>query len=144
MAGSVNKVILVGNLGDDPEVRFIPNGTAVANFSVATSEQWDDKEGQRQEKTEWHRIVVWAKLAELCGEYLGKGKKVYVEGRLQTRKWDDKDGNTRYSTEVVAQQVVFLSPSDGSASPNSNKGESARPQGGTYHKKPVEDDDIPF
>ncbi|MFL5378517.1 MAG: single-stranded DNA-binding protein [Myxococcales bacterium] len=110
MAGSgVNKVILVGNLGKDPEVRYTPGGQAVANFTIATNENWTDKSGQKQERTEWHRIVVWGKLAELCSEYLAKGRQVYVEGRLQTREWTNKEGAKQYTTEVVANQVVFLS-----------------------------------
>jgi single-strand DNA-binding protein len=110
MAGSgVNKVILVGNLGKDPEVRYTPGGQAVANFTIATNENWTDKSGQKQERTEWHRIVVWGKLAELCSEYLAKGRQVYVEGRLQTREWNNKEGAKQYTTEVVANQVVFLS-----------------------------------
>jgi single-strand DNA-binding protein len=108
MAGGVNKVILVGNLGADPEVRFTPSGQAVANFRIATSENWTDKSGQKQERTEWHRIVVWGKLGELCGEYLAKGRQCFVEGRLQTREWTDKEGKKNYTTEVVAANVVFL------------------------------------
>ena len=107
MAG-VNKVILVGNLGADPEVRFTPSGQAVANFRIATSENWTDKSGQKQERTEWHRIVVWGKLGELCGEYLAKGRQCFVEGRLQTREWTDKENKKNYTTEVVANNVVFL------------------------------------
>lgn len=113
MAGSVNKVILIGNLGVDPEVRFTPGGQAVANFRIATSESWMDKSGQKQERTEWHRIVVWGKLAELCGEYLKKGRKCFIEGRLQTREWTDKEGKKNYTTEVVASNVVFLGGRDG-------------------------------
>ena len=108
MAGGVNKVILIGNLGKDPEVRFTPSGAAVSNFNIATNESWTDKSGQKQERTEWHRIVVWGKLAELCGEYLKKGRQCYVEGRLQTREWTDKEGKKNYTTEVVAQTVQFL------------------------------------
>ncbi len=108
MAGGVNKVILVGNLGADPEMRFTPSGQAVANFRIATSESWTDKQGQKQERTEWHRIVVWGKLGELCGEYLGKGRQCFVEGRLQTREWTDKENRKNYTTEVVASNVVFL------------------------------------
>lgn len=107
MAGSVNKVILVGNLGADPEVRFTPGGQAVANFNVATSESWTNKDGSKEERTEWHRIVVWGKLAELCGEYLTKGRSAYIEGRLQTRSYE-KDGATRYVTEVKATEIQFL------------------------------------
>jgi single-strand DNA-binding protein len=108
MAG-VNKVIIVGRLGKDPEVRYTPNGQAVANFTVATSDNWTDKtSGEKQEKTEWHRIVVWGRLAELSRDYLKKGKQVYVDGRLQTRSWDDKDGNKKYITEIVANNIQFL------------------------------------
>ena len=106
--GGVNKVILIGNLGRDPEVRFTPSGQAVANFTVATNDSWTDKQGQKQERTEWHRIVVWGKLAELCGEYLSKGRQCFIEGRLQTREWTDKEGKKNYTTEVVAQTVQFL------------------------------------
>ncbi len=105
---SVNKVILVGNLGRDPELRYIQSGQAVANFSLATSDRWRDKEGNNQERTEWHRIVVWGKSAENCAQYLQKGRSVYVEGRLQTQEWEDKEGIKRKTTEVVAQIVQFL------------------------------------
>ncbi len=105
---SVNKVILVGRLGQNPEVRYTPSGAAVANFSVATNESWTDKSGQKQERTEWHRVVVWGKLAELCANYLQKGRQAYIEGRLQTRQWQDKDGQTKYTTEIQAQTVQFL------------------------------------
>jgi single-strand DNA-binding protein len=105
---SVNKVILIGRLGQAPEVRYTASGAAVANFSVATNESWVDKSGQKQERTEWHRVVVWGKLAELCNQYLAKGRQVYLEGRLQTRQWQDKDGQTKYTTEVQAQTVQFL------------------------------------
>ncbi len=105
---SVNKVILVGRLGQNPEVKYTPSGAAVANFSVATNESWVDKAGQKQERTEWHRIVVWGKVAELCQQYLAKGRQAYIEGRLQTRQWQDKDGQTKYTTEVQAQTVQFL------------------------------------
>ncbi|MGL4936854.1 single-stranded DNA-binding protein, partial [Shewanella sp.] len=100
----VNKVILVGNLGQDPEVRYMPNGNAVANITVATSESWKDQQGQQQERTEWHRVVLFGKLAEITGEYLRKGSQVYLEGKLQTRKWKDQSGQDRYSTEVVIDQ----------------------------------------
>jgi single-strand DNA-binding protein len=105
---SVNKVILVGRLGQNPEVKYTPSGAAVANFSVATNESWTDKSGQKQERTEWHRVVVWGKLAELCQQYLTKGRQCYVEGRLQTRQWQDKDGQTKYTTEINATTVQFL------------------------------------
>ena len=104
----INKVILVGRLGADPEVKTIAQGSTVASLNLATSENWTDKNGQRQEKTEWHRIVVWGKLAEICGKHLTKGRQVYVEGRLQTRQWDDKQGQKRYTTEIVATTVQFL------------------------------------
>jgi single-strand DNA-binding protein len=104
----VNKVILVGNLGRDPEIRYTRDGTAVANLSLATTETWNDANGQRQERTEWHRVVAWGKLAEIAKEYLGKGRQVYIEGRLQTRSWDDKEGNKRYTTEIKADQMVML------------------------------------
>src|ERR1700751_3695164 len=105
---SVNKVILVGRLGQNPEVRYTPAGAAVANFSVATNESWTDKSGQKQERTEWHRVVVWGKLAELCSQYLSKGRQCYVEGRLQTRQWQGKDNQTKYRTEVQARTIQFL------------------------------------
>lgn len=107
MAG-VNKVIIVGRLGADPEVRTVGQGGTVTRLSVATSENWVDKEGQKQERTEWHRIVVWGRLAEICGKHLSKGRQVYVEGRLQTRSWEDQQGQKRYSTEIVANTVQFL------------------------------------
>ena len=105
---SVNKVLLIGNLGKDPEVRFTGGGQAVARFPLATSEVYNDREGQRQERTEWHNVVVWGKQGEQCGQYLTKGRQVYVEGRIRTRQYDDKDGNKRYITEVIAQRVQFL------------------------------------
>lgn len=105
---SVNKVILVGSLGKDPEVRFMPNGEAVANFSIATTDSWKDKSGAKQEKTEWHNIVMYRKLAEIAGEYLKKGRPVYIEGRLQTRKWQTKEGQDRYTTEIIADSMQML------------------------------------
>ncbi len=113
MPMSVNKVILIGRLGQNPEVRYTPSGAAVANFSVATNESWTDKSGQKQERAEWHKVVVWGKLAELCSQYLTKGRQVYLEGRLQTRQWQDKDGQTKYTTEVQAQTVQFLGANAG-------------------------------
>ena len=108
MAG-LNKVMLIGNLGRDPEVRYTPDGTAVANFSIATSREWKDKAtGEKKERTEWHRIVAFRRLGEICGEYLSKGKQVYVEGQLQTRDWEDKEGNKRYTTEIVANNMTML------------------------------------
>src|SRR3979411_2170952 len=106
--GSVNKVILVGNLGRDAELRYTPGGAAVATLNMATTEVWNDKGGQRQEKTEWHRVVLWGKSAESLSEYLTKGKQIYVEGRLQTRQWDDKDGNKKYTTEIKADRITLL------------------------------------
>src|SRR2546425_581530 len=105
---SVNKVILIGNLGADPELRYTNTGTAVANFRIATNDQWTDKNGEKQERTEWHNIVAWGKLGEICGRYLKKGRPVYVEGRLQTRQWEDQTGNKRYTTEVIAQVMQML------------------------------------
>ncbi|MCB9060028.1 MAG: single-stranded DNA-binding protein [Halobacteriovoraceae bacterium] len=105
---SVNKVILLGRLGQDPEIKYTPSGAAVCNFSLATSESWVDKSGQKQERTEWHRVVVWNKLAELCNQYLSKGRQAYIEGRLQTRSWDDQNGQKRYTTEVNASTVQFI------------------------------------
>lgn len=105
---SVNKVILVGNLGKDPELRYTPSGAAVATFSLATSERYKGKDGQMQEKTEWHNIVAWRQLAEICGKYLHKGKQVYIEGKIQTRSYDDRDGNKRYMTEIIADQMQML------------------------------------
>ncbi len=123
---SVNKVILVGRLGQNPEVRYTPSGAAVANFSVATNESWVDKQGQKQDKTEWHKVVVWGKLAELCNQYLAKGRQVYLEGRLQTRQWQDKDGQTKYTTEVQAQTVQFLGAGAGAGDrPSAGNGADA-------------------
>lgn len=141
---SVNKAIIVGNLGKDPEVKYTTGGQAVANFSVATSDKWADKSGEKQERTEWHRIVVWGKTAENCAKYLKKGRSVYIEGRIQTREWADKEGQKRYTTEIVASMVQFLGgKGDGAASdPESDAAEpkSAQPAS----SKAVESDDIPF
>ena len=112
---SVNKVILIGNLGADPELKYTPNGAAVANLSLATIDTWKDNDGNKQERTEWHRVIVWKKLAEITAEYLKKGSKVYFEGRLQTRSWEDKDGVKRYTTEVVADNMVMLGQKEQSA-----------------------------
>ena len=109
---SVNKVILIGNLGRDPDLRYTTNGTAVANFTMATSDRWTDPSGEKKERTEWHRVVVWGKQAEICGEYLRKGKQVYVEGSLQTREWTDREGQKRYTTEVRAQRFQMLGRAD--------------------------------
>lgn len=143
---SVNKVILVGNLGKDPEVRFTNTGSAVANFSIATSEVWNDRDGKRQERTEWHNIVVWGKQAEHCGQYLAKGRQVYVEGSIRTRSYDDKSGNKRYVTEVVAQRVQFLGGGGGTRLAQQADGGHADDtgMGGTPAGQPPGDDDIPF
>ncbi|WP_225072760.1 single-stranded DNA-binding protein [Desulfuromonas sp. CSMB_57] len=150
---SVNKVILVGNLGKDPELRYTASGTAVANFSLATTERYKDREGQTQEKTEWHNIVAWRQLAEICGKYLQKGKQVYIEGRIQTRSYDDKDGNKRYITEIVADQMQMLGRvgdenSGGGAprrEPRQERPQQSRVQETTYEEPPFNpDDDIPF
>ena len=106
--GSVNKVILIGNIGSDPEVKTTPSGVQVANFSLATTESWTDKAGERQERAEWHRLVLWRKLAEIAGQYLKKGAKIYIEGKLQTRSWEDQSGQKRYTTEVVVDQLEML------------------------------------
>lgn len=109
----INKVILIGNLGADPDLKYVQDGTPVATFNVATSERWKGQDGQMKEQTEWHKVVVWRRLAETCNEYLHKGSKVYIEGKLQTRKWQDKDGHDRWTTEVVARDVQFLTPKGG-------------------------------
>jgi single-strand DNA-binding protein len=142
MAGGVNKVILIGNLGADPEVRFTPGGQAVANFRIATSESWTDKNGQKQERTEWHRIVVWGKLAELCGEYLKKGRQCYVEGRLQTREWTDKENRKNYTTEVVANAVTFLGGRDAGEGMSAGGGSSGgrRSSGGPQRGNGMDSD----
>ncbi|MHB1331283.1 MAG: single-stranded DNA-binding protein [Sulfuriferula sp.] len=124
---SVNKVILVGNLGKDPEVRYAPSGDAIANVTLATTENWKDKNGEKQEKTEWHRVSFFGKTAEVVGQYLKKGSQVYVEGRIQTRKWTDKEGQERYTTEIVADKMQMLGSRGGSASMDSDSGESRRP-----------------
>jgi len=137
---SVNKVIIVGNLGADPELRYTPSGKAVASFRVATREQWTGKEGAKEERTEWHRVVAWARLGEICGEYLHKGSQVYVEGRLQTRAWEDREGNKRSTTEVIAQTMQMLGSAPG-------KGGAAKTSEERFpEEEPVSipDDDIPF
>jgi single-strand DNA-binding protein len=142
MANGLNKAILIGNLGRDPEVRYTPSGLAVANFSIATSETWTNKEGEKETRTEWHRIVAFGKLGEICGEYLAKGKQIYIEGRIQTRDWEDKDGVKRYTTEIVASQMIMLGSRD--------SGDAYKPSGpdvGAGAGSPMqapEDDDIPF
>lgn len=150
---SINKVILIGRLGKDPEVRFTPGGQAVANFSIATTDRWKNKQnGNFEERTEWHNIVVWGKTAELCKEYLSKGRQVYIEGRLQTRSWTDKEGHKRYTTEVVAQTVQFLdsrgdrsgaaSAAGSAAAPSEQP--AAAPESDAGPPPFTEDDDIPF
>ena len=106
----INKAILIGNLGADPELRYTQSGTPVASFRIATTERWKDKDGNQQEQTEWHNIVAWSRLAEICGEYLNKGSRVYIEGKLQTRKWQNQNGNDRYTTEIVAREMKMLTP----------------------------------
>jgi single-strand DNA-binding protein len=123
----VNKATLIGRLGSDPEVRYTQAGTAVANFTMATSEKWKDKSGEMQEQTEWHRVVAFARLGEICGEYLGKGSLVYIEGRIQTRQWEDKDGNKRYTTEIVAKEMKMLC-GKGSPSPAGDRYQQQQPQ----------------
>jgi single-strand DNA-binding protein len=143
MAGYVNKVILIGRLGKDPEMRFTPSGKAVTNFTLATNENWTDQSGERQERTEWHRIVTWGKLAENCAKLLSKGKQIYIEGRLQTRQWDDRDGNKRYTTEIVANQMQILSPVEGGGDKALS---DEAPDLGSIDGVPVsgEFDDVPF
>jgi single-strand DNA-binding protein len=150
MARGINKVILVGHLGRDPEVRYAPSGQAIANVTIATSEQWKDKNtGEKQERTEWHRVVFFSRLAEIAGEYLKKGSQVYIEGRLQTRKWQDKDGNDRYTTEIVANDMQMLGgrggSGGGSASDDFNQEPASAPQAATSNAGGGDfDDDIPF
>jgi single-strand DNA-binding protein len=148
MAG-VNKVILIGNLGRDPELRYTPGGQPVANFSIATSESWNKKDGSgREERTEWHRIVAWGRTAELCAQYLSKGRTVYVEGRLQTREWENKEGQKQRTTEVVANTVQFIGGGGGGGAPRGGPGGgpgggSSAPTGG-FEGGPPPDDEIPF
>ena len=152
---SVNKVILIGNLGRDPEVRYMPDGGAITNVSIATTENWKDKNGEKQEKTEWHRVAFFGKLAEIAGEYLKKGSQVYVEGRLQTRKWQDKDGQDKYSTEIIADRMQMLGSRQGMGGGDREAvGErdpgAGRPAGKPAAAKPAGtkfddfEDDIPF
>ena len=149
MAGSVNKVILIGNLGKDPEVRHLENGAVVANFPLATSESYTDKNGNRVENTDWHDIVVWRGLAEVVEKYIRKGHKVYIEGKLKKRSWQDKEGNTRYTTEVVADELTMLNRPDQNESqrsaPYSNQGTPQQPsQIDNVINKDGEGDDLPF
>ena len=137
MARGVNKVILVGNLGRDPEMKYTAGGTALCKFSVATSEVFNDREGNQQERTEWHNIVAWGKLGEICGQYLSKGRQVYVEGSLRTRSWEDQSGNKRYTTEINAREVQFLGSGQGG-------GGGAGAGSDDFGGPPPSDDDIPF
>lgn len=142
--GTVNKVILLGRLGQDPELRYTPSGAAVTNFSVATNEVWKDNDGNKQERTEWIRVVLWRKQAEIAGEFLKKGSRVYIEGRLQTRSWDDKEGTKRYTTEVVADTMQLVDPKAGS-----ERGAEATPPTVLEESPPsdaesAEEDDLPF
>ena len=139
----INKVILIGNLGADPELKYTPSGSAVSNFTLATNESWMDGKGERQEKTEWHRIVVWGKLAEICNEYLKKGSKVYIEGRLQTRSWDGQDGAKRYTTEIVAREMQMLDSREGGRGEEWS-GSEAAPPSGSAPEGARDDDDLPF
>ena len=156
---SVNKAILVGNLGRDPELRYTASGTAVCTFSIATSERYKNRDGQQQEKTEWHNIVAWRQLAEICGKYLHKGKQVYIEGKIQNRSYDDRDGNKRYISEIVADQMQMLggrgeeggargqygaSPSYNQAAPKADEQQSAPAESGFEEPPYNADDDIPF
>jgi single-strand DNA-binding protein len=128
MSGSINKVILIGRLGRDPEVKYTPSGQAVAKFSIATDETYKDRNGEQQRRTEWHNIVAWRRLAEICGEYLVKGKLVYIEGRIQTRQWEDREGNKRNTTEIVAREMKMLSPkSEGDISESSSQQSESAP-----------------
>lgn len=151
MARGINKVILIGNLGQDPEVRYTASGTAIANLRIATSEQWRDKQtGENKESTEWHTVVLFGKTAEIAGQYLKKGRQVYLEGRLQTRKWQDKSGNDRYSTEVVANDMQMLGGlAGGGGTASYDRGDSSPPPSRSAAPEPAmdrdfEDDDIPF
>ncbi|MGQ3889715.1 single-stranded DNA-binding protein [Legionella sp. CNM-1927-20] len=157
MARGINKVILIGNVGSDPEVRYMPNGNAVATLSIATSETWKDKQsGDKQERTEWHRVVCFNRLGEIAGEYVRKGSKLYIEGSLRTRKWQDQQGQDRYTTEIIATDVQMLDSKVGGGSAGYDDTQSAPPQQqqpsyqSTNRKNPAEDafaeldDDIPF
>jgi single-strand DNA-binding protein len=151
---SVNKVILIGNLGRDPETRYMSNGEAVTNITVATTDTWKDRNGEKQEKTEWHRVTFYRKLAEIAGEYLKKGRQVYIEGRLETRKWTDKSGNERYTTEVIASDMKMLGSRSGSGSFETNAAVPGSPASSSPTKQPDSvksgsgfddmEDDIPF
>ena len=149
---SINKVILIGNLGGDPEVRYASSGVAVCNFTMATTRTYKDKQGERKDETEWHRVVAFGRTAEVCGEYLKKGRQVYIEGRLQTRKWQDKDGNDRWTTEVVTESMQMLGNrggSDAGGGGGSQRGSSSQGSSGNddpYQPLPgdIPDSDVPF
>jgi single-strand DNA-binding protein len=136
----INKVILIGNLGATPEVRYTQSGKAVTSFTLATTETWM-KDGKKEEKTEWHKIVAWDRLGEICGEYLSKGSKVYIEGKIQTRPWEDKDGNKRYTTEIVAREMKMLSPKGGSSSSEHSNSYNEEPP---MPEPPTMGEDVPF
>ena len=147
MARGINKVILIGNLGADPEVRYMPSGGAVSNISMATSEQWKDKEtGAQQERTEWHRVVFFNRLAEIVGEYLKKGSKIYIEGSIRTRKWTDKTGNDRYTTEIIGNEMQMLDRKDGASTAARPMTQAPAKPAAAAPSKNTEtfDDDIPF
>ena len=142
---SVNKVILIGNLGRDPEIRYLPSGQTVASFSLATTERFKGRDGQMKDQTEWHNVVVWGKQAETCGQYLKKGRQVYIEGRLTTRQWEAKDGSGKRSrTEVVAQRVQFLGGRGGAASEEAQEFGGGVGAGAGEEPAPMDDEDIPF
>jgi single-strand DNA-binding protein len=156
MAASLNQVELIGHLGKDPETRYMPDGAAITNISMATTESWKDKDGEKQEKTEWHRVAFFGKLAEIAGEYLKKGGQVFVQGRLQTRKWQDKDGNDKYTTEVVAHKMLMLGSRPAGGEERDDRGGEERPAKPAQQQKPAAagagrggkfddfEDDIPF
>ena len=145
---SLNRVQLIGNMGKDPEMRYTTSGKPVCNFSVATSHTWKDPDGAQQEKTEWHNIVAWGKLGEICNQYLAKGRQVFLEGRLQTRKWQAQDGGDRYTTEVVIDNMILLGQRDGGGSPSRSAGSGSQGGRTSYNNEggnpPLDDDDIPF
>ena len=140
----INKVILIGNLGADPEIRYTQSGTPFASFRIATTERWKGQDGQMQEQTEWHSIVAWRRLAEICGEYLAKGSRVFIEGKLQTRKWQDQNGNDRYTTEIVAREMKMLSPRSGGSGGGEHGGGSQGYGAEPFAEPPPMGDDVPF
>jgi len=144
MAGGLNKAILIGNLGADPEMRHTPSGRPVATFNVATNEQWKTADGEQQSRTEWHRIVAWGRLAEICGQYLQKGSQVYIEGRIQSRSWEDKQSVTRRTTEIVANNLLMLGRAPGSSAEEAPVGQSQEQEATVQSSDDLDDDDIPF